>query len=273
MTYIKTGDNNKLDVILADKEAELVLAKQIVSDESMMAQAINLKRSDVRNFCKALSDNKTMSVIAEIKKASPSLGNINTTVSIAHQAKIYESGGAQAISVLTNTHFKGNLSDIRAIREVTTVPLLRKDFIFDPYQVYESYCAGADALLLIATILDSSTLKKLISLTHKLGMECLVETHTTDDLKKALDTDAKIIGINARNLKTFALDIKNITNLAPLIPNGRYVVAESGIRTKEDVEIVAESGCDAVLVGTTLMQSDDIPAQISEFRRVERSKT
>jgi len=168
---------------------------------------------------------KNVALIAEIKKVSPSAGDINVGVDILTQARAYETGGAHALSVLTDAHFKGELSFLRQIKNVTTIPILRKDFIFDPYQIFESKYYGADALLLVASILTAKRLNELVELTHKLGMCCLVESHNQDDLIKALTTKAKILGMNARDLCTFEVDFNNITDLAPLVPADRLLVA------------------------------------------------
>ncbi len=256
---------NKLDVILEDKRHELETLKKSAPQKELEQKVKNSPRK-IRNFKKALlADNSKIKLIAEIKKASPSLGDIKTDVDIKDQAKIYESAGASAISVLTNAHFKGELGFLKQIRKETILPILRKDFIFDPYQIYESYLAGADALLLIATVLDEKTLSALVDLTHNLGMECLVETHTEEDVAKALKTKAKIIGINARNLKTFEIDLENIIHLAKKIPQDRILVAESGIETKKDVERLMEAGAKVILVGTALMRSANVKEKIREL--------
>ncbi len=256
--------DNKLNTILHDKEQELKILKKLVSLEELK-QKVKITPRKILDFKNALEKKSKISLIAEIKKASPSLGDINTKIDIKEQAKIYESAGASAISVLTNSHFKGEISFLEEVKQVTTIPILRKDFIFDVYQIYESYLAGADALLLIATVLDQKTLSTLVDLTHKLGMECLVETHTKADIIKALKTKAKIIGINARDLKTFEISLDNILNLAKEISKDRIMVAESGIETREDVERLAKAGVRVILVGTTLMKASDVGAKIQEL--------
>lgn len=264
MKYQIIGGNNKLDKILQDKAEELIERKNIVTLEEIKEKAKNTKRI-IRDFNSALKNDKKITLIAEIKKASPSLGDINTEVDIKEQARVYESAGASAISVLTDAHFKGEIGFLEEVSSVTTIPILRKDFIFDPYQVYESYVAGADALLLIATVLDQQALEELINLTHELGMECLVEAHTQEDLDKALKTKAEIIGINTRNLKTFEVSLDNIINIASEIPKDRLLIAESGIETGEDVRRLAQAGARAILVGTTLMKTDNVGAKVKEL--------
>ena len=163
------------------------------------------------------------------------------------------------------TYFKGSLNDLRQIKSIVNIPVLRKDFIFDPYQVYESKVVGADAILLIASILKQETLTSLVSLTHELDMSCLVETHSQEDIEKALKTDAQVIGINARDLQTFDIDLATIVALAPFIPKDRILVAESGIATPADVGLVKKVGAHGVLVGTTLMQSPDVMQTIHDL--------
>ena len=255
---------NKLDVIISDKKQELELRKKLIPLQELK-QKVNITPRKIRNFKRALENNPKIGLIAEIKKASPSLGDINTNIDIRKQAKIYESAGASAISVLTDAHFKGELGFLKDVKKVTTIPILRKDFIVDPYQIYESYLAGADALLLIATILDQKTLSELVDLTHKLGMECLVETHTKEDIEKALKTKAKIIGINARDLKTFEINLDTIINLVQEIPEDRIIVAESGIETNADVKRLEKAGARVILVGTILMKSLNVRAKVREL--------
>ena len=261
--------NNKLETILEDKKREIEKSKELVSLGELRKKVfakILAKNNIVRDFKGALENKRDMGLIAEIKKASPSLGDINVLIDIKEQAVIYEKSGANAISVLTDRHFKGELSFIKKIKEVTTIPILRKDFIFDEYQIYESYLAGADALLLIATVLDIKTLNNLVDLTHELGMECLVETHTREDMEKALKTKALILGVNARNLKTFAIDLDTISLIAKDVPRERIIVAESGIETYIDVIKMREAGATAILVGTTLMKSQDVSNTIRELK-------
>ena len=264
MSVLNKVRSNTLEMILAEKKKELKLSQKQVPLEELKRQAAAAKRS-IRNFQNAVAQPFKINLIAEIKKASPSMGDINTAIDITKQAKIYESAGAGAISVVTDAHFKGDLGFIKEIKKVTTVPVLRKDFIFEPYQIYESYLAGADTLLLIAAIFDEKKLKRLVLLAHKLGMQCLVETHTKEDVEKALKTDAKIIGINARDLETFDISLDSVISLIKRIPKGRVIVAESGIHTRKDVQYLAKGGINAVLVGTALMKARNVRAKIREL--------
>ncbi|MBU1177925.1 indole-3-glycerol phosphate synthase TrpC [Patescibacteria group bacterium] len=221
----------------------------------------------VRDFTQALTADNP-SLIAEIKKASPSAGDINEEVDIEMQAKLYEKGGANAISVLTEkSKFKGDIGFINRVKKATKdTPVLRKDFIFDPYQIYESKYYGADAVLLITTMLDEGELNKLVDLTHELGMECLVEIHTVKDLTKALQAKAQIIGINARNLHTFGISLDVVVDLAAAVPEDKILIAESGIKSAADVKMLHEAGVQGILVGTTLMESNNVAGKIRELK-------
>lgn len=219
-----------------------------------------------RDFACALGIPHKISLIAEIKKASPSVGSIRADDDIIVRAKLYEASGAHAISVLTDEKFfGGKLSYLHEVKQVTTIPILRKDFIIDAYQMYESKLHGADAILLIATVLSGETLIEFVDLAHELGLECLVETHTKEDIEKALKTNAEVIGINARDLQTFEIDLEHIIDLAKCIPQDKILVGESGIETAQDVVKLKASGVNSVLVGTTLMRSSNISSKITEF--------
>ena len=207
-----------------------------------------------------------VSLIAECKKASPSKGLLVKDYDPVALAEAYVRAGARAISVLTDTrHFQGTLEDLRSVKETTSdnrearkaggVPVLRKDFIFHPYQVYESRVAGADALLLIVSVLSDSELRDLLDLTHKLGMQALVEVHTEAELKRALSLSPQVIGVNNRNLQTFEVDFENTARLRAMIPAEIAVVGESGISNAEDVQRMATIGVDAILVGESLVRS------------------
>jgi indole-3-glycerol phosphate synthase len=208
-----------------------------------------------------------LSLIAEIKRASPSKGDLNVNLDAVAMAKTYARCGAKAISVLTEEHyFKGSGKDLEAAKKaLPNVPVLRKDFILDPYQLYEARAWGADAVLLIMAILDDNVLKNLIAESHKLGMQSLVEVHDEDEMKRALKCDAKVIGINNRNLQTMVVDINVTQKLRPLVSPERLVVSESGIRGREDIEKLKRWGVDAVLIGEALVTARDVPARIKEL--------
>jgi indole-3-glycerol phosphate synthase len=217
-----------------------------------------------------------VSLIAECKKASPSKGLLVAKYDPAQLARDYVQAGARAISVLTDgRHFQGSLAHLRDVKQATSpasrvikdakdlrrpigIPALRKDFIFDPYQVYEARAAGADALLLIAAVLGDNDLRELYDMTLKLGMNALVEVHTEAELARALAIQPRIIGINNRNLQTFKVDFDNTARLRQAIPPGILVVAESGINTPEDVKRLAAAQVDAILVGETLVKSKNV---------------
>jgi indole-3-glycerol phosphate synthase/phosphoribosylanthranilate isomerase len=197
-------------------------------------------------------------LIAEIKRASPSKGLLAERFDPATRARAYERGGAAAISVLTEQHyFQGSLDHLRAVRATVGVPVLRKDFILDPYQVYEARAAGTDALLLICALLDDAMLAELLALTRALGMEALVEAHDAAEVQRALAAGATVIGVNARDLRTFAVDADVVRELRPLVPRGVTFVAESGITRTIDAARARAFGADAILVGEALMRADD----------------
>jgi len=211
-------------------------------------------------------DGDHIRLIAEVKRSSPSRGVLCPDFKPVELAKSYAQGGAAAISVLTEAnYFEGSIDYLAAIREEVRLPLLRKDFIFDPYQVYESSAYGADALLLIVAILNQEQLEELISLSHSLGLRCLVEVHNEDEVERALLSQAKIIGINNRDLDTFTIDINTTHRLRPLIPRQLIVVSESGISSRSDVEKLKGWGVNVVLVGEALVTASDIQNKMREL--------
>ncbi len=253
-----------LDNIIAEKLAELEQRQKIVPLSELEAAA--REKPLPLNLAAALSGD-SLRLIAEVKRASPSRGVLQADLDAVRLAETYARCGAAAISILTEAHyFKGNGEDLEAIRvHLPNTPLLRKDFILKPYQIYESRAWGADALLLIVAILDDSRLKELLSLSHELGMQCLVEVHNEDELKRALACDVKIIGINNRNLDTMAVDLNVTQKLRPLIPPDRLVVSESGIKGKRAIQKLRECGVNAVLIGEALITASDVPAKIKEL--------
>jgi len=266
MNYLEEKIEGRLKEIIDYKIIELEEQKKSLKLEEILDQLDD--NYQTRNFLQALSG-EGVSLIAEVKKASPSAGDINTDVNIVDQAKKYESAGANAISVLTDKKFfKGDLDFLQKIKNSVSIPVLRKDFIFDPYQVYQSKLAGADAILLIATILTDTGLKQLLDLSHELGMTCLVEAHNQADLYKALESGAKIIGINARDLKTFEINLQNVIDLAGGVPPNKILIAESGIKSKDDVVRLNQAGAKGILVGTTLMQAENLSEKIKELKLV-----
>ena len=217
------------------------------------------------DFARALGGNHTQ-LIAEVKRASPSRGILCPDFNPVELAKSYAQGGAAAISVLTEAnYFDGSIDHLAAIREEIRLPLLRKDFIFDPYQVYESRAYGADALLLIVAILSQEQLEELLWLSQNLSLSCVVEVHNQAEVERALLSQAKIIGINNRNLNTLAVDINTTQQLRPLIPREKIVVSESGIKSREDIVKLKGWGVNVVLVGEALVTAADVPSKMGEL--------
>ncbi len=209
-------------------------------------------------------------IIAEVKKASPSKGVIKENFDPLVIAQKYEKAGANAISVLTEPFFfQGDLEYLTGIRRYVRTPLLRKDFIIDKYQLVEALVYGADFVLLIAKALSRKELKELLNYTRHLGMEALVEIHDKEDLKKAIYAGADIIGINHRNLETFDMDMHLCEKLIPLIPNGKIIVAESGINDKKTIKRLHDAGVDAFLIGEHFMRQTDIGKRLKEFKKVD----
>jgi len=255
-----------LDRIVADKKLELEGTRSELPMVELRRMA--LEQPPPLDFSTALRGDG-IRLIAEVKKASPSRGIIRADFNPVEIAQIYADNGAAAISVLTEAkYFQGSLSYLKSIREFLgdkRPPLLRKDFIFDPYQVYESRAFGADSLLLIVAILDRDKLEELITLVRELGMSCLVEVHNEAELEIALDSRAEVIGINNRNLNTFEVDISTTGRLRPLIPRDRIVVSESGIKSRSDIEQLKRWGINAALIGESFMSSPDIASRIKEL--------
>lgn len=219
------------------------------------------------DFLSAIKRSGELSVIAEIKRASPSRGLIRVDFDPADIARQYVKAGVQAISVLTERDFfKGEDENLVKVRQAAPLPILRKDFIIDLWQVYQTRCMGADAILLIVSILSDELLNKMLVVSGILGLHCLVEVHDEAELVRALDAGAKIIGINNRDLKTFETDIKVTERLINLIPQDRAVVSESGIKTAEDMACLRGLGVDAVLIGETFMTAPSIGDKLDELR-------
>jgi indole-3-glycerol phosphate synthase len=245
-----------LNKIIAQKKKEVEQQKRVLP-LTRLEERIARQKPPL-DFALALRG-ESMRLIAEVKQASPSRGVLCSNFNPVELARTYAQGGAAAISVLTETnYFKGSVDHLAAIREVIELPLLRKDFIFDPYQVYESRAYGADALLLIVTILSQEQLEELLSLSHTLGLRCLVEVHDEDDVERALLGGAEIIGVNNRDLDTFIVDIDTTCRLRPLIPQGKIAVSESGITSQSDIEKLRECGVNAILVGEALVTASDV---------------
>jgi len=252
-----------LDRIIAQKREEVEHRKKSMPLSSLKERIAQHKAP--LDFALALGGDCTR-LITEVKRASPSRGVLCPNYNPVELAKNYAEGGAAAISVLTEAnYFEGSIDHLAAIRGEVELPLLRKDFIFDPYQVYESCAYGADALLLIVASLSQEQLEELLSLSHSLGLKCLVEVHGEDDVARALRIRAKIIGINNRDLNNFTVDISTTHRLRPLVPQERIVVSESGIKSRSDVEKLKEWGVNALLVGEALVTTGNIQDKMREL--------
>lgn len=215
----------------------------------------------------ALSDEERINVIAEFKRKSPSRGEIRSGADAASMARAYETAGAAAVSVLTEEdYFDGSLDDLRAVRQAISLPVLRKDFIFEEYQVYESAAAGADALLLIVAALDDETLTRLRRITEdELGMDALIEVHTREEMDRAVKSSAKIIGVNNRDLATFEVALETSVQLAALAPKGAVLISESGIESATDIASLGSLGYRGFLIGESLMRADDPEVALRAF--------
>ncbi len=205
------------------------------------------------------------SLIAECKLQSPAKGRLNQTHSVIELAKIYEANGAAMLSVHTDKHFLGSNEDFIKVRAEVDLPLLRKDFVIDEYQIYEARLIGADAVLLIVRILTPAELKKFLYVTWSLGMDALIEVHDEQDLKIAQATQANFIGINNRNLKTFTTSIENTIEIFPYVEKSRVIISESGVSNVEDIKILRDLGCDGALVGEGLVRAENIGEQTKLF--------
>jgi len=254
-----------LDRIVAVNREELHEAKQKLPLSELRARLRDLEPP--RGFLEALKDgSQGTKIIAEVKKASPTKGMIREDFDPVSIATTYEKSGAAAISILTEQHFfQGSLGFLHQIREVTRIPLLRKDFLFEEYQIYQSRVFGADALLLIVAMIEKGELKELFQLTHEIGLEALVEVHNEDELETALSINASLIGINNRDLKTFQTTLDTTLRLLPLLPQGKVIVSESGINHRSDIELLQNAGVHAFLIGEALMRESDIGKKMREF--------
>ena len=245
-----------LDKIIENKRSEVVRAKISKPLDLLKGELEDLEKT--RDFYQSLRPNGTTKVIAEVKCASPSKGILRADFNPVEISKNYARGGASAISVLTDSRFfKGSLDHLRNIRSSVETPLLRKDFIIDPYQVYESRFYGADAILLIVAALDSTILKELLELAHSLEMDAIVEIHDEAELEKAIQAGSKIIGINNRDLKTFDVSLETSLRLCRLIPKGKIIISESGIRSINDIKRLRSAGINVVLIGETFMRASE----------------
>jgi indole-3-glycerol phosphate synthase len=260
-----------LDKIVASTKKLVAKRKSEVSISNL--ESIAGKQIPPRDFAAALrcrgrfeTRPYCLSLIAEVKRASPSRGLLAPNIDAAALARTYEEAGAAAVSVLTEPeYFKGSLADLESVRAAVGLPILRKDFILDPYQVYEARAHGADAVLLIVAILSAGELRSLLKIAHSLGMTALIEIHDREELEQALALEPEIIGINNRHLADFSVRLETTMQLCPLVPGDKIIVSESGISTRDEVKTLEEIGVDAILVGEALVSSADPTRKIREL--------
>lgn len=263
--------NSILAEIIKRTESILVQRKERVSFEALKIKCRGLSLGNA--FKKAVTKRDEVNIVAEYKKASPSAGAIAEPDLVA-TGKQYEACGAAAISVLTEEdHFKGSMQDLLDIKKAVGIPVLRKDFMIDLYQVYESAAAGADAILLIAAVLDKTRIEEFSEAAGSLGLDVIVEVHSQEELDMVLSLNVSIIGINNRNLDTFAVDVTCAERLASSVPEGTIVIAESGYRTPDDIARLTGSRIDAVLIGEAFMRSPDPGALLRDMVRAGKKNS
>lgn len=262
MILDRIADSTKIRVENLKKQAPFDFVKN---------EALNLTNNSPFAFEKAVKKGE-LTFICEIKKSSPSKGLISENFPYIDIAKDYEAAGAGAISVLTEPEFfLGSDQYLKDVKKTVSIPVLRKDFTIDPYQIYEAALIGADCVLLICALLDTDTLKAYIEIADSLGLSCLVEAHDETEVKSAMEAGSRIIGVNNRNLKTFEVDITNSVRLRKLVPQSISFVSESGIRNAQDISVLRQIGANAVLIGETLMRSGDIGAELAKLRGCAKS--
>lgn len=257
---------NVLAKILDHKRGEIAATKRARPAELLQAQLA--AAPPVRDFTAALKSASDIGLIAEVKRKSPSVGVIRADFDPVSIAKTYEAAGASCLSVLTDEEFfGGRLEFLSAIRKTASIPVLRKDFLIDRYQVLEARVAGADCVLLIAECLDDCTLRDLYFYASELGMEALIEIYDPENLDRVLKLEPALVGVNNRDLKTFIVDLNHTLEIVPRVPESTLLVSESGIKTRADVERLKSHGVGAILVGETLMRAADIAAATRELVR------
>jgi len=263
-----TNTPDILKNIVARKQEEVAAAKAATSASELKARINDLEdvpRGFERHLREAAASNWT-AIIAEVKKGSPSRGVIRPDFDPLEIAEIYQDNGATCLSVLTDEHFfMGHLRFLALIRETVSLPLLRKDFICDPFQIYEASAAGADAILLIAAMLDLNQLREFHAIAKELHLDVLLEVHDEAEMELALQTDCTLIGVNNRNLRTFVTDFTTTGRLARMMPAERLLVAESGINSRADILRLQADGAGAFLIGESLMREEDIGAKLREL--------
>ena len=255
-----------LDEIVADKRKRLIEHKARISEDAMKELAVQSDRESI-SFYGALAK-EGLSIIGEFKKASPSHGRMDNKIELTDRINQYNAS-VDAISCLTEEdHFLGSVEYFEQIRKISGLPMIRKDFIVDPYQIFEAKVIGADCILLIAAILNDRELKLFYELADNLGMDVLVEVHDEEEMMRAVGLDARIIGINNRNLKDFSIDLNTTKRLAHMVPDGTILVSESGVSEDKDVKFLKEAGVDALLIGTVFMEAEDPEELAARWKRI-----
>lgn len=258
---------NVLSQIIGKKRERVEEAKRVVPLERLRGEALAIRAQAPSHALSRALQSDGINIIAEFKRRSPSKGVIRAEADLPQIVRSYQAGGAAAISVLTEQdYFDGSLTDLGAVKKCVELPVLRKDFVFDPYQVFESAVAGADAILLIVAMLDDSQLESLRSLTEELGMDALVEVHNSQEMDRAAGCGAKLVGVNNRDLRTFEVSLETSIQLAPLAPRDALLVSESGLTTRSDVQRLREHGFHGFLIGETLMRAHCPEAALRELR-------
>jgi indole-3-glycerol phosphate synthase len=267
---IGTRGKTILDRIVDARRASIAHRKRVLPEVALKI-AVEKKTPPARDFTAALSRDG-LNIIAELKKASPSLGIIREDYAPAVLASDLQRAGAAALSILTEEDFfSGSLADLKEARRVVEIPILRKDFIVDPWQVWEARAAGADSFLLIAAVLSDATLGRLLELGRTLGMEALVEVHSSEELDRVIAAGARIIGVNNRDLKNFQVRLETSLELIEKIPEECVAVSESGLRAHDDLSRLRRAGFDAFLIGEHLMKSPDVGGMLRQFLDVGKS--
>lgn len=260
---------NVLSEIIARKRERLEQAKALIGLEQVREDALAKRRDAMPHALRRALQGEGINIIAEFKRRSPSKGVIRADADLASIVRSYEAGSAAAISVLTEQdYFDGSLADLRAVKKSVALPVLRKDFVFDEYQVYESAAAGADAVLLIIAALDDRQLESLRRLAEdELGIDALVEVHNEEEMDRAASCGAKLVGVNNRNLRTFEVSLETSVRLAPLAPREALLVSESGLNDGADLRRLREQGFHGFLIGESLMRARDPEAAVRDLRR------
>ena len=255
-----------LDKLAEHARERVAREKKVIGPEEIRERALRLPAADGEKFYEAVA-RKSLSFICEVKKASPSKGVIDPVFDYRKIAREYEAAGADALSCLTEPEwFLGSEDIFREIRSIVCLPMLRKDFIVDEYQIYQSRLMGADCILLICSILDQNTVEKYLGICKDLGLAALVETHDEEEIDRAVSAGAGMIGVNNRNLKDFSVDIRHASRLRSMIPAGSLFVAESGVKSPEDAAALKKAGADAILVGEAMMRAENKKAFLEAMR-------